>query len=584
MNPLLARQLRKLNPTLDPSQEPWRSFLATVSDSYDEFQREQRFLSHTLEVASTELTEANEKLRDESETQLEALNEHYQTTLELQQGMILCFRKTERGYEHTLCRGQLAHRLGWAPKLVEGKLPRDFVPPAQLAVVESAYARAWSGNACTFEGRSIDGGVVYLSLLRPLVHEGKVVEVIVSAVEITALKRLEMDLRSAKETAEAADRAKSEFLAVMSHEIRTPLNAILGFTQLLTDSPLTEEQRSWVRTVGSSGEALRALIEDILDFSKIEAGMLELEESPVVLSDLLQSVASMFQPRVVEKGLHFSLSLADDLPESIATDPDRLRQILINLINNAVKFTETGYIRVSAAVVEKTQMPEGTRWLLRFDVCDSGIGIKSEHRDRLFKPFSQADSSTTRVYGGTGLGLAICQRLARALGGDANYESEYGRGSCFYFTIRAGEANVPKKAVSVFSPKALSQLPKLRVLTVEDQPTNRLLMKQIFRRFGMNVDFAENGRQAVTAAMTTTYDLIIMDLQMPDMDGIEATRQIRAMLDGRMQPRIIALTASALREQHDRCIEVGMDSVLTKPVKLDVLFTELARTRPLEPV
>lgn len=581
MNPLLVRQLRKHLASIDADAEPWRSFLSTVSETYDEFHSEQRLLSHTLQVTSTELTDANEKLRHDSAHQLESLSRYYQQTLELQQGMILCFRKTARGFEHTLCRGQLARRLGWSPETVEGKLPRDIFPFNQVALIEASYARAWNGIACSFEARSADGKMVFLCLLRPLREALEVREVIVSAVEITALKQLELDLRTAKETAETADRAKSEFLAVMSHEIRTPLNAILGFGQLLRDSHLTEEQRSWLGIIAASGEALHALIEDILDFSKIEAGMLDLREDSVVLVELLESVGAMFRPRISEKGLKLQLFLAPHLPEAITTDGSRLRQVLVNLVNNAVKFTEEGTIGIEITSVERPETQEDARWVLRFLVQDTGIGIKPEHRERLFRPFSQADSSTTRVYGGTGLGLAICKRLARALGGDIDFTSEAGKGSCFFFTIRAGDSGARATQPSIFAPATLARLPKLRVLVVEDHPTNRFLMRQIFRRFGYEADFAENGKEAVATAIASDYDLIVMDLQMPEMDGIEATGEIRALLRGRRQPRIIALTASTLEEQHQHCRDVGMDAVLTKPVKLEALFAELERTQPV---
>jgi two-component system, sensor histidine kinase len=397
------------------------------------------------------------------------------------------------------------------------------------------------------------------------------------------LQQEHRQLTRALRATESADRAKSEFLAVMSHEIRTPLNAILGFAQLLRDSRLDAEQKSWVGTITASGESLRALIDDILDYSKIEAGMLELDEGAVVLSELIESITSMFAPQVSEKGLEFQVQLAADLPTAVSTDGNRLRQILVNLINNAVKFTPEGSITVSVSVAERTETGEGATYLLRFEVRDTGIGIRAEHRERLFRPFTQADSSTTRNFGGTGLGLAICKRLSNALGGDIDFYSEYGEGSCFYFTIRAGDLG-RSDGVSLFAPETLSRLPKLKVLIVEDHPTNRFLMRQIFRRFGYEPDFADNGRQAVAAATEKDYDFVMMDLQMPELDGIEATQEIRAARTGRTQPRIVALTASVLKEQHQRCIDAGMDAVLTKPIRLETLFAELARTTPVSAV
>lgn len=244
-----------------------------------------------------------------------------------------------------------------------------------------------------------------------------------------------------KDSAVSADRAKSEFLAVVSHEMRTPLNAILGFAQLLRDSGLTSEQRSWLGTIQSSGESLATIIDDIVDYSRIEAGALELNEDAVVISELLDSVISMFRPRASEKGLELKLQVAADVPNAILTDGGRLRQILVNLINNAVKFTHDGSITIHVRV----QSPSGNGSLhLLFQVDDTGIGIKPEHRDRLFRPFSQADSSTTRLYGGTGLGLAICRRLSRALGGEIDFRSTHGQGSSFFFTIATKAAPRPR--------------------------------------------------------------------------------------------------------------------------------------------
>ncbi len=584
MNPLLSRHVRSQLTGVDVSAEPWKSFLGAISKSFDELQSEHRVLSHTLEARSAELTRATESLRHESENRLKHLSEYFQQTLELQQGMILCFHKTDRGYEHTLCRGQLAERLGWSAEETEGRLPEEIFPRGQLHIVERAYARAWRGTTCSFEAHSESGDIYFLCALCPRREDGEVREVIVSAVEITALKHLEADLRQSKETAESADRSKSEFLAVMTHEIRTPLNAISGFAQLLRDSPLDEEQRQWLNTIAISTESLRSLIDDILDFSKIEAGMLELEESPVVLSELIESVTSMFRPRISEKGLDLHVRLASSLPSIIITDAHRLRQILVNLVNNAVKFTEDGSVSLEASVLETPTENTQREWQLRFDVRDTGIGIKHEHRNRLFKPFSQADSSTTRLFGGTGLGLAICKRLANALGGEIDFSSEPGRGSAFFFTIRAGERTGEVHEANLFSQSALSRLPRLRVLVVEDNPTNRALMRQILRRFGYEADFADNGREAVFNATDTEYDLIVMDLQMPEMDGYDAAREIRASRNGRTQPRIIALTATTNTEQHQRCFDVGMDAVLTKPVKLESLFSELARTTPIHAV
>ncbi|MCX6956181.1 MAG: ATP-binding protein [Verrucomicrobia bacterium] len=271
--------------------------------------------------------------------------------------------------------------------------------------------------------------------MRPRLENGVVREIVAACVEVTALKDAERELRTAKERAEAADRAKSDFLAVMTHEIRTPLNAVLGFSEVLRDSPLSPEQRKWLAAVSAGGESLLALIEDILDYSRIESGRLQLQAEPVALASLLSAVVAQASPRAAAKNLPIVTECAPDVPDYILTDSTRLRQILRNLVGNAVKFTTQGSVRVAVALASPPARP-GESCLLRFTVTDTGIGIAADRRDRLFKAFSQVDSSSTRQYGGTGLGLAICQRLTHLLGGEIGVETERGVGSAFTFTIR----------------------------------------------------------------------------------------------------------------------------------------------------
>jgi PAS domain S-box-containing protein len=489
--------------------------------------------------------------------------------------MTLCFRRTERGFEHTLCRGKLAENLGWTPDKVEGRLLSDFLPPNQAALLAVVYARAWTGERCTYEGLSVDGERTYLADLSPRSENGEVREVIVSCIDITNRKRFEIELRLAKERAETADRAKSEFLAVMSHEIRTPLNAVLGFSQLLQEATLTPRQREWLGQIGTSGESLRALIDDILDFSKIETGNLELHLETIELHTWVEGIVAMFRPRAIEKKIEFRLEFAPALPRMIISDATRLRQILVNLIGNALKFTQQGRVTIRVPSVPKPQ--PGQTWPLRFEVIDTGIGIPPDRSDRLFKPFSQADSSTTRSFGGTGLGLAISRKLALALGGDIGFASTPGKGSTFYFTIAAQlAAKTASPAVSKKEPLRSGGL-DLSVLVVEDHPTNRLLMEQILLRLGCKPSFANDGVQGVAAVEKTDFDAILMDLQMPEMDGLTATTQIRALLQGRPQPPIIALTADVVTERRRVCMEIGMSAVLSKPLQISALAAELGK-------
>ncbi|MFZ4777347.1 MAG: ATP-binding protein [Terrimicrobiaceae bacterium] len=379
-------------------------------------------------------------------------------------------------------------------------------------------------------------------------------------------------LEKAVETAQSATSAKSDFLAMMSHEIRTPLNGIIGIADMLFLSPLDDEQSAHLNLLVQSSHTLLALINDILDFSKIEAGHMEFEEMDFDPAMELQSTAAIYRTTAGAKGLDLELVLGE-LPGTVRGDSHRLRQVVSNILSNAIKFTAKGKVSLHA---KGTREPSG-KWRLDFEVKDTGIGISRASLARLFEPFCQADSSTTRKFGGTGLGLAICKRLTEAMGGGITVDSGPD-GSTFHFHVSFDAVSTPSSFVRRAESSGHPENPcELSILLVEDNAINQTVALTLLKRLGQRTSLAETGRKAVEMIAAGQYDLVFMDMQMPEMDGIEATKTIRR-LDLKKQPRIIALTANAFEADRERCLTAGMDGFISKPFRLDDLRREICNT------
>ena len=470
---------------------------------------------------------------------------------------------------------------GYTAAEVRGRLLADvIVPPDLRSAHASGLERYLKTRKSDLLGKRIevpslrrDGTTIPVEIAIASVDTGEHPFFVATLRDIAERKSTERELREAKESAEAANQSKSQFLAIMSHEIRTPMNGILGMARLMLDTRLDERQRDSIVTMVESAEALLTVLNDILDFTKLEAGKLDLVSRDFDLGSLVESVASLQGSRARAKGLELTSNIAADLPRYLRADPDRLRQVLSNLVGNAITFTEKGAVSIDVHLLVEI----GDILWLHVAVSDTGIGIAPEVQRKLFSDFTQADASIARRFGGTGLGLSISKRLIDQMGGRIGLESQVNRGSVFWFEVplKRGDAPIETKAAAAAAEAA--KVGPIRVLLAEDNLINQKVVTGILKNHGHQVDVVENGALAVEAVKAEAYDLVLMDVHMPVMDGILATRMIRSFTADRANVPIVAVSAGAMEAEIQACLAAGMTDFVVKPVHPKTLFETIAR-------
>lgn len=475
------------------------------------------------------------------------------------------------------------HLLGYLPEEIQGQqlhqqvMPQELWPRFQKAF--NAFAETGTGTALgsvmELEALHKEGFAipVEISLAAVMLHQHWYAVGILR--DVSERRQREAYLQEAKERAEAAARSKSQFLANMSHEIRTPMNGILGMADLLQGSSLTQEQQESVDVIRESAQALLRVLNDVLDFSKLEAGQLQLQRKPLQLSRLLDQVQALYEEQARKQGLVFAVDLDEQLPQWVLGDLYRLRQVLLNLVGNALKFTPEGSVTLRVKGVN-------SNLLLCFEVADTGIGIAKNAQDALFEAFSQVDSSAQRPYGGTGLGLSISRELVHLMGGEIGVQSQLGSGSTFWFTIPLVPAQAPEEAREAQAQPSTVARRGSEVLLVEDNLVNQKVAARMLEKEGMRVTVADNGMKALEFAQQQAYDLVFMDIEMPDMDGFETTKRLRDLGLAATEPDvpIVAMTAHAMSGDRQRCLSAGMDDYISKPVSLQQLQQILATWLP----